>query len=328
MKKLSDGQPPAVTFLFGEETFLIEKAVHAFIDQTTDPETRDFNCDILHGESCEGDTIIQIASSFPMISERRIVVVRALQKCTSSDRKKIMEYIESPLESTILVLTAGKIDRRQRFYSSLIGQSCSVECKPLYEKQAISWVVRTLQDKGVALTQEGAMILVQQTGTGLWALSNEIEKLRTFAWGKQSLDLEDVVQVVGFSRKFNNWEFTDAVCRREFRSAMIILHHLLDEGQSPVGLIMDLARRFFILMRIHALMRLNRKETDVCKALGLRTFLARIYIEQARRFSIDEVNHALISLTTADRSIKTGRMETPLVMTLLVRSIIHGSDGG
>ena len=160
------------------------------------------------------------------------------------------------------------------------------------------------------------------------ALSNEIEKLRTFAWGKQSLDLEDVVQVVGFSRKFNNWEFTDAVCRREFRSAMIILHHLLDEGQSPVGLIMDLARRFFILMRIHALMRLNRKETDVCKALGLRTFLARIYIEQARRFSIDEVNHALISLTTADRSIKTGRMETPLVMTLLVRSIIHGSDGG
>ena len=169
-EQIKNGKLSPLYFLFGEEPFFIQKAIRAIIETGTDPETRDFNCDVLQGEACEGEMLVQIASSFPMMSEKRVVVLKSVQKLSSSDRKQLIGYVENPLESTCLVLTAGKIDRRKSFYASLTKHAAWIECKPLYENQALSWVERSMHDSGVSLSREGALFIFKQTGQALLAI--------------------------------------------------------------------------------------------------------------------------------------------------------------
>jgi len=324
-RQIEQGKLAPVYFFFGEEDYPIGLLINRIIDKTIDPSTRDFNCDILQGEATDGDSVVTLASSFPMMADCRIVVVKSVQRFSAASKNRILDYVKSPLESTLLILTANKADRRQKFYSALIKNSQWYESKPLYENQAVEWVKGKLKQQDVLISHEGAIFFVQQTGTSLWALHNECEKLITSVYGKKSIGMDDVVRVVGLSRKYNPWELTDAVARKDLGSAMQILHHLMDEGQSEVGLIVNLGARMILLSKIRGLLEKGISRRDIPALLHLRPFFARLYLEQVNHFQTTELNQAIKKLMLADHSIKTGRCKPQIALTLAVFQIIRGT---
>ena len=272
----------------------------------------------------DGDTIVTMASSFPMMADKRIIVVKSVQRQSSTDKKRLLSYIESPLESTILVLTAGKVDRRQNFYSTLTKKSQWVECKPLYENQAVEWIKRTFKAKGITISHEAAVVFVQQVGTSLWGLYNESEKLITSVWGKTTIGIDDVLKVIGSSRKYNPWELTDAVGKKDLDNAMRILKHLMEEGQSAVGLIINISSRIYLMLKIRAMLEKGISKQEISKVMHFRPFFARIYFEQVDRFQSDELRKAIKTLLFADHAIKTGFLKPQIAMTVSLYQIIHG----
>ena len=218
-KEIDDKSLHPCYFFFGEEAYWIDVLTHLAEEHVVDAAGKDFNFDILLGEEVDGNGVVDLASSYPMMSDRRLVILKNVQKLSSSDKKRIRSYAEAPLESTTLIMTAGKIDRRQSFYASLIKHSRWVESKPLYENQAQEWVLGSMRERGVTISSGAAAFLVAQVGTSLWALHNEMEKILTFAWGKKDITEEDVVSVAGFSRKYNSWEMTDAVGNKNIKEA-------------------------------------------------------------------------------------------------------------
>lgn len=324
---VNEGKLTSVYFLFGEEVYLIDMLVRKIIEKGTEPETRDFNCDILQGEQADGETVVGMASSFPMMTDRRVVVLKSVQKLSPSDKKRVLEYVQRPLESTCLVLTAGKVDLRQSFYGSLTKYSQWVDCKNLYENQAVEWIKKQLHEKGITISHDGATLLVQQVGTSLWSLFNEIEKLLTFSWSKKNLGLEEVASVVGFSRKFNTWELTDAVGRRDLKDALSILKRLMDGGQSAVGMIMELSRRIFLLMRIRAMIDGGLSRDEVSRTLNLRPYFKKLYMNQVQRFTSEELELAMKILLRADLYLKTGYLQPSMALTLTIHDLVRvGSD--
>ncbi len=325
IQEIESGKLAPVYFFFGEEIFQIDALVQRIIETGIDPATKDFNFDLFNGEEIDGEMIVNTASSFPMMTDRRLVIVKSVQRLSVSDKDRVLAYVQSPLESTCLVCTANKIDRRKRFYSALVKHSCWVESKKLYENQAVRWVRSQLQKKGITLSSEGATFLVQQVGTSLWCLFNETEKIMTFAHGKNRLELEDVIAVIGFSRKFNTWELTDAVGRKDLNHALVVLNRLMSEGQSPVTIIMDLTRRIFLFMRIRAMLDRGLSPDGITKKLGLRPFFAKQYMDQIRHFTADELTYGVDVLLQSDRCIKTGYLNPDVVMTLMVHDLIQGN---
>ncbi len=328
MKEIEQGKLVPIYFFFGEEIYLVEQLIKAIVEKGTEQATRDFNCDILNAENTDGKTVAGIASSFPLTTDRRVVVVKNVQRFSPSDRKLLLMYIQSPLKSTSLVLTAGKVDRRQSFYVSLVKHSSWVECKRLYENQAVDWVKHRLKEKGVVISQEGALFLVQQLGTSLWNLTNEVEKLLTFSWGKDELGLDDVTGVVGLSRQFNTWELTDAVADKDLKNALTIMNRLLEEGQSPVGLIVNLSQRIFLLTQIRAMLDRGMSRDEIIRSLNLNFYFGKLYVNQAMKFTGRELESAVAILRKADFYIKTGRMDPDMVMTMVIYDLARDKSKG
>jgi DNA polymerase-3 subunit delta len=318
------GKSPPVCFLFGEETYWIDLAVRVFREAIVRPETADFNCDLLQAEETDGESVVRIASSFPLMADRRLVVVKSIQKFTPNDKKRILSYVQAPLASTCLLLTAAEADRRQTFYAELTVLAAAVECKPLFENQAVEWVEKAVRLRNRRIQPEAAALLVQQTGTGLWTLSHEIEKLITFVGDKTELDLSDVEAVTGFSRRYNTWDFADAVAGKDLERALAVLRKLLQERSSGPALIMDLHRRVLLLTRVLSLLSERSGAGAVASALKLKPYFAEMYTRQARQFTLPELRAANGTLLEADFQIKTGRLDAESALVLAVYDLVRG----
>jgi DNA polymerase III subunit delta len=327
-KDIDAGRIASCYFFFGEESYYIDILTALLVQKTVVPETRDFNCDVLQAEETDVGQALSAAASFPMMAERRIVVLKSVQKLTPTEKESLLAYVKRPNETTCLVLTAGKIDRRQTFYASLVQNTVWAEFKPLYDNQAVQWVEALFRDKGMRISTEAAGLLVRLTGPSLWNLANETEKTITFCWGKKSVDPGDIAAVAGFSRKYNSWELSDSVGRKKFDSAVNVLHRLMQEKPSPAGLVMELSRRIILLMRIRAL--LDRKESsDAIRArLGLNPYFSKMYIEQASCHTLAELESANLSLLGADAGIKTGTLDPLLALTLALHDLVCGETRG
>ncbi|HHS12351.1 MAG TPA: DNA polymerase III subunit delta [bacterium] len=317
-KEIESGKPDPVYFLFGEEPFFLDYLERALIE-SVDSDTRDFNCDILTAGENDISTILERAAEFPMMAERRLVIIRQAQRLTKSGRDRLVEYLKNPAETTCLAVRAGKIDKRQTFYKVLLRQTW-FESKPLYENQAIEWVKKLFQPEST-LSHEAAVLLVEQTGTSLWTLFHEAEKLKSYAWGRKELTADDVGRVSGMSRNIKPWELSDAVGSRELHRALSILKISLDEGRSPAGMIMDLTRRFFILAKLRALIDQGISARQAAQQISLNPYFSRLYLKQVEGYTMEELKSGFEMLCRADLQLKTGGMTPLTVLTLLLVSL-------
>jgi DNA polymerase-3 subunit delta len=323
-RDIEAGKPANCYFFFGEEPYYIDTLTSLLIKKAVVPETRDFNCDVLQAEETDVGQALAAAASYPMMAERRIVVLKSIQKLTQTEKAYLLAYVKKPCETTCLVLTSGKIDRRQTFYASLVKHTVWAEFKPLYDDQAAKWVEAFFRDKGMRISMEGAKLLVQLTGRSLWNLANEAEKVITFCWGKKTINPDDVAEVAGFSRKYNTWDLCDSVGRKEFGEAINVLTRLMQEKAGPVLLITELSRRVILLMRIRWLLDKNKSADSVRAELGLNSYFGRLYLEQAGRHTLPELETANLSLLGADEGIKTGKLDPLLALTMAVHDLVCG----
>jgi len=323
-QEIRSGKIRPVYFFFGEETFFIEALIRALREKIVKPETRDFNYDVMQAEDTDGDTAVNIAASFPLMAERRLLVLKNVQKYSTTDKKRILAYAGAPLESTCLALTAADADKRQSFYGELSKLAVSVECKPLYEDRAAEWTERAVQARGARISAEAAVLLVRQAGVSLWNLSNEIEKLLTFASPKTNLGTAEVKAVAGFSKKYNPWDFADAAGGRELDRTLVIMRRLLQNKSSATGLIIELSRRVVQLMRFRTLMDRGGTAQSIGAALKLKPYFVNLYIHQARNYSLQELRDANRSLLEADFLIKSGGLDPETALTLAVYDLIRG----
>jgi DNA polymerase-3 subunit delta len=79
-----------VYFLYGGEDFLAEEATGAIIQSALRETDREFNLDLFRAGETDIREIMAIASSFPMMADRRVVVVRELEKLGSKDLEALL----------------------------------------------------------------------------------------------------------------------------------------------------------------------------------------------------------------------------------------------
>ena len=69
-----------VYYLYGDDDFLKDARVRELVEAAVDPATRDFNLELRHGTAIDAEELDSLLSTPPMLAERRVVVVREVDK--------------------------------------------------------------------------------------------------------------------------------------------------------------------------------------------------------------------------------------------------------
>jgi len=304
-QRLESNPPGSLYLLMGEETFLIQEALHLLKHKAVDAATIDFNCDVFDASETDAVVVKDAAEMLPMMGPRRFVAFRGVDGLKDKEWEALYPLFENPVDSTTLVLTCESLDKRKKSYKKVSEAAVVVECKRPYDNQVADWIEYLAFRQQLKVAREAAQLLKQFVGTNLTELNNELTKLKDYLGERTTVEPQDVLQVVSQTRVDRIFDLTDAIGRRDRATALHSLANLLDHGQSEVGILAMITRHFRILGQLKEGQKDGLSGTRLSTKAGIPQFLLTQYMEQIRHWDEKKIEKTFHVLEDTDRALKS-----------------------
>ncbi|MBK5275473.1 MAG: DNA polymerase III subunit delta [Desulfuromonadales bacterium] len=321
---LKKGTIPTICYLYGEESFLVERAVRLLLDRAIDPSLKDFNFNVFYGNESKGIDIADAAQTLPMFAERRAVLVKRAESLTAAACEALLPYILNPAPGTCLIFTGAKIDQRKKFFLELKKHGWLIEYKRLYDNKLSAFIQSEATVHGKPIDSAAADFLAFLIGNNLQELSSQIEKLVVFAGSHPRITLEDVRAVASSSKAFTVFELARFMCVKDVPNALKSLDTLFRNGEETPMMIGALARHFRQLWRVREMLDQKAAKPDIGREAGINPYFLDDMITQARNFGRGELRNIFTELYRCDLASKTGGGQPYTLMHGLVMGICCG----
>jgi len=298
------GQRGGTFYLHGEDHFRKEEVIRALVETHVDPATRDFNLDQLRGSEVDPQTLASVLATPPMMAEWRVVVLREVEGLAGSKnaREELTRVASDPPPGLALVMscTVPK-GSKAKFYTDLARLSRSVGLEAMSDADVPGWIMeRAEQSQGIRVEVEAARALGAAIGSNLGVLARELEKLAAFVGDRRSVTIEDVRAAGTSLPSQDRWAWFDIVGDRRFEEARDSLATLFGQGESAVGLVIGLSTH---LLRLGIAVEQGPRGLEEALPPHQR-WLAKRMKDQARKWSMPEIDGALRGLLDVDRLVK------------------------
>jgi len=329
---INAGKYAPIYFLYGEESYYIDKITRLLETVVLDEGLRSFNQDVVYGSDMNGGKLLSLLRSYPVMSNYRVVMFKEAQKMKKDEWDKLLAYFKNPAETTILVIAFKdkKPDGRTKLASSLLTNKSviALESKPLYENNMESFIRNLLVDYKLEADVQSIQMMIDAYGTNLSLIDKEIEKLNIqLKFNNQKKITQDFLfDYINIDREFNIFELEDAVAQRNIFKAHQIMDHMTrtPKENPPVMIVSQLYKLFSKL----ALCKYKNAEheNDIAHVLSIKPFFARKFKTGLRNYSQTRMRENIMYIAEADLKIKgfdSGWMDNEHHMKTLLNQLIR-----
>lgn len=310
INNLKAGEYAPVYFLYGEEPYFIDEIINYIENNVIDEAIRDFNQTIVYGRDVTARQVVDLATRFPMMGDKQVVIVKEAQDLTANNRKldDLEPYLSKPSESTILVLgyKYKKIDKRKTFYKKInkLPQIVIFESKKFYDNQIPGWIKQYVVNQGYYIDDVSTQLLADHVGNDLGRLVNEVKKLFINLPESGKITTEIIEKYIGISKDFNIFEFTKALGFRDtFKAQQIVNYFEANQKNNPLPMITVMLYNYFVkIFLIHYYTKKN--EPNIAAKIGLSPFFIREYKAAAKNYPVPVVRKIIGEIKTLDLKSK------------------------
>src|ERR1700738_5511711 len=115
-----------------------------------------------------------------MMSERRVVRLRNSGKLRKADEEVLLNYLDRPVETSVVVFVTDDIDRRKKLAKSLMA-GAAFEFQPLKMNELQSWLVSHLRKLKTEIEPQAQRKILEMVASALHTLTNELHQLAAAA---------------------------------------------------------------------------------------------------------------------------------------------------
>ncbi len=198
--------------------------------------------------------------------------------------------------------------------------------RPKWDSAWLSaWIVKRLEQYGATIERRAIAILAQQVGQDLYALDNECAKLALYVGNSRPITEKDIAALTQYVPEASIFEITDALGRGDAKTALNLMHRSVERfGESPLGILAMINRQFRLLIQVREALDDPRCEATLREGEDFKNvpdFVLRQLRDQARRFSLRELERIYRQLLEVDYEIKTGKVSDVLALDLLAAGL-------
>jgi DNA polymerase-3 subunit delta len=330
-QSLKNGQIEPVYFLYGEETYLRDRAARQIAEAAlTGTLLREFNDSSFDLVTDDIRDAIAAAEQLPLMSDRRVVVVKNLNRLEG--RKKfdddeegvdspaaqiLMDYLARPVPTSVVIFTSSDIDKRRKYAKMLLG-TAAYEFKPLQQKELPSWIRDYLRKLNTEIDPAALTLLNEALAADLTTVRNELNKLAAAALPSRRITSELVERLSRRSREHMNWDLTDGIVSRNRRQALRVVRNLLDDGVEPVLLTAVIAGTFRRMGLAKELLVRGASSGEIFSEVRVPPFKQRDYLAMLNRIDSHKVSQMIQRIAETDLAIKTSKATPRMQMEMLV----------
>ncbi len=316
------GLKPSPVYLFtGEERFFMDEGIRIVRERFLEEGARDFNYDICFASDIEASRVVEMAETLPVMAKYRVVIVKGMDEWSSKEKEIIAAYLNRPSPTTCLILTATKLDRREKFSVTLDKRGTVILCQPLYRQNLTGWIKQRVRRVGKSIDNDALHLLTEIAGDDMLSIDNDIEKLTLYCGDRKNVSLEDVSRVSSSMRSASVFEVANAIVDRRLKDAISSLKRAIHDGEPPVRIFYFIVREFRMMLKAKTLMDAGESPEAAAKAAGIPPFKVKEFSQRVQKFSREELHKLFERLIAVDGRLKGGVLRPEMVLEDLILSV-------
>ncbi len=316
------GLKPSPVYLFtGGERLFIDEGVRLVSERVLEDGIREFNYDTFSATAIKSSGVIGIAETLPVMTNCRVVVVKDVDEWDSKEREGLISYLNNPSPTTCLILTAAKLDKREKFANTIDKKGVMVLCQPLSKNQLSGWIKQEVKRSEKTISDDAVSILADMAGSDMMSLRNDIEKLTLYCRDKKTISLNDVTRVSNNIRSVSVFEVINAIFDRRLKDAVRALKRALDEGEPPVKIFYFITREFRTMLKASLLIDGGETPDKAAIRAGVPPFKAGEFSQRLKKFNRTELSSMFERLTDTEGLLKGSAIKPAIVLEKLLLSV-------
>lgn len=294
---------------YGEELYIRDIYIDKIRAVVEDDGFEEFNLITLDGREMTLDAAADAIESYPMVSEKKLVIIRdsgIFKKAKEEEIDFWNNEIKNLPEYCVLLFIEDNIDKRSSVYKTISKTGTAVEFAYLKPYELAAWVQAEVLKAKKKMSKDTIEYFVSVCQEGIINLKNELDKLITAA--EEEITLSLVKETVSKSLSVQVFELTDCIMEKNNDRVFKILTDLKTMKESAFT-VMYLLNSAFDKMLISKLMLEDGAPTrDIEAKLGLPQFIAKKYYSGARGFSVEFLTERIKRVPELDLAIKQGKI--------------------
>lgn len=325
IRDIENGKFEKIYFLHGEEPLFMDLITAALIKHALQEHERDFNQTVVYGKEVDALSLMSEAKSYPMMAERRLVVVKEAQDFKGME--DMISYFESPSDQTILVINHKykTYDTRKKSMKAVAKNGLVFKSEKIKEYRLPDWIKEHVVSKGYSISPKASMLLAEFLGNDLSRIVNEIDKLEILVEKGTTINEIHIEQNIGISKDYNVFELINAVGSRNVEKANRIVDYFdhNPKATSIIVVVSNLFNHYSRLMRIHFLQ--NKSREAIASELGVHPFVAGELLNSSKIYNPKKIaaniavlhEYDLKSKGVGNSSFSPGELMKELVFRLM-----------
>ena len=279
-----------VYLLMGTEPYYPDLVCDEIIKYALTDSERDFNQTVFYGLDTDAGTVASECRSYPMMAERRLVVLKEAQSMKTLE--DLATYASDPMESTVLVILmhGASADKRRALYKNVQKKGVVLVSDALRDYEMPQWITSFYKSRGLDIEPAAAALLAEYAGTDMSRIMLETEKMqKNLPEGTVRVNAADIEKNVGISRQFSIFELTKALSYMKAEKALKIAAYI---GNGPKFMLLlataPLYTHFYRILKYEAALLKNpaMSKADRAKLLGINPYFMEEYDVAARNYPI------------------------------------------
>jgi DNA polymerase-3 subunit delta len=309
-------------YLFaGEETYFLDSCLKA-VEKVVN--VNNLNREIFYAQESSTKDILNALQTLPFLSEKRLIIVKGLDKIKASDASQLSSYLLNIVETSVLVFLYNgdykreTIAKRKELINNCISsKNCvSVECKKLYENEVKEFIKNEFSFRKKSISYDTILEILDNNGTDLLSIVNEIEKVCLFVGeNKNEIHKEDLDLISGYTKELNIYSLSSCIESKDLNKALFILNKLLIQGEEPVMVLYVISSSIRKMLSAKSMLEEHSMPTaQVASNLKIHRFYSSSFFSNLKKHSTKKLKEVLKIILEADTAIKTGLLDTSFAL--------------
>jgi DNA polymerase-3 subunit delta len=323
------GQLLPVYLVTGEERIVRDEVVAEVRKAALAGGIPAFNEDRFTAGDVDVDAVLSAVRTVPMMAKRRFVLLRGADRWdaaeASAQLERLADYAAAPVDSTCLVVVAGRLDGRRKLVQQARKLGFLVSCDPLDDRTLPLWITQRAAAKGHAIEREVAELLAALAGPDLSSVDDAVERLSLYVGAGAAIDEAAVGACVARVRTADTWALVDAVGARDLGRALRTLADAYDPRERGLPLLGAMAWSVRQLARYQAALASGATHDDAARRAGVfQPYRARELAAKARAVRAREVERWILVLADTDVALKSSRRPADAILEEMLTRLCRG----
>lgn len=303
----------SIYVLYGDEEYLKEEYLKK-IKKIFGELTLGINYILLDENNI--DTLITNIETLSFGYEKKLIIIKnsnIFKKDTKSSMKdKLKQYILENMQiidDSCVIVFLEEIVHKMDLYKTIEKNGIVIELKELKPNEIKARLKKICAMYKVQISDENLIYLIENAGTKMQTLINELRKLIEFAGENGEIQKGDIDKLTIKEVQAIIFDLTDCLGTKDTEKSLEILDNLIYNKEPLQKIIITLYNHF---KKIYLTILAINEKRDLVEALNLKpnqVFLTTKYRKQASYFKEEEIERILRELIDLDYKSKNGLID-------------------